>query len=706
MCPARRKVVWGTNRTLVLIVFVAATSVPSATAAGLQSGDSGPRASRHFSGAPVAPAGAPGRRVQNYKVDAELTARSKGNPQERTKVIVTLVPGAQLPAEFKQFARGDRTLDIINGVELDVPNGVINQLESRPEVFRLHFNRPVAAHNYRTSVTVGATTIRQTYGYTGAGVGVAVIDSGITAWHDDLTKGLSSKSYPFGNQRVSKFVDFVSAQALPYDDNGHGSHVAGIIAGNGYDSLTQKAGIAPGASLVVLKVLDQNGGGSIGNVIAAMSWVAANAAAYNIRVVNLSIGARIAESYWTDPLTLAAKKLADQGITVVTAAGNFGKGSNGLQQYGSVTAPGNAPWVLTVGASSTEGTTTRLDDVLADYSSAGPTKIDYLAKPDLVAPGTGTISLAVPGSTLFNAKPAARVDGLFEANAYLALSGTSMAAPVVSGTVALMLQANPTLTPNLIKAILQYTAQPYGGYRPLQQGAGFLNTAGAVRLARFYFNNAAGSAMPVQAGWSHSIIWGNHLVSGGYLNPSGNAWASNIVWGSAVASASGDNIVWGSLCQSCDNIVWGSADVTGENIVWGSAAADNIVWGSVTGDNIVWGSAASDNIVWGSTGLEDNIVWGSDCGGADCDSVVWGSHDSDNIVWGSAQSADNIVWGSAGEDNIVWGSSSGEDNIVWGSSDGNVPERVFSDSATEPLADIEQELSVPSADLFDLVGGL
>jgi len=643
--------------------------------------------------------------VQNYKVDAELTARSKGNPQGRTKVIVTLVPGAQLPAEFKRFARSDRTLDIINGVELDLPNGAIKQLESRPEVFRLHFDRPVAAHNYRTSVTVGATTVRQTYGYTGACVGVAVIDSGISAWHDDLTNW-STKSYPYGNQRVSKFVDFVGNQLLPYDDNGHGSHVAGIIGGNGYDSLTQKAGIAPGASLVALKVLDRNGAGSIGNVIAAMNWVASNAAAYNIRVVNLSIGARVAESYWTDPLTLAAKKLVDKGITVVTAAGNFGKGSNGLQQYGSVTAPGNAPWVLTVGASSTEGTTTRLDDILADYSSAGPTKIDYLAKPDLVAPGTGTISLAVPGSTLFNAKASARVDGLFVTNAYLALSGTSMAAPVVSGTVALMLQANPSLTPNLVKAILQYTAQPYAGYRPLQQGAGFLNTAGAVRLARFYYSNVAGSTMPVQAGWSQSIVWGNRLVSGGYLNPRGNAWASNIVWGSAVASAAGDNIVWGSLCQSCDNIVWGSADVTGDNIVWGSVADDNIVWGSLTNDNIVWGSAALDNIVWGSTGAEDNIVWGSDCGGADCDSVVWGSLDSDNIVWGSAESGDNIVWGSKGEDNIVWGSAAGEDNIVWGSSDGNVPDTVFSDSAAEPVANIELELSAPSVDLFDLVGGL
>src|SRR5204863_5959956 len=178
--------------------------------------------------------------------------------------------------------------------------------------------------------------------------------------------------------------------ALPYDDNGHGSHVAGIIAGNGYDSLGQKAGIAPDASIISLKVLDANGAGAIGNIIAALNWVAANAKTYNIRVVNMSVGAAIHESYWTDPLTLAAKVVTDKGITVVTAAGNLGKNAEGQKQWGGITAPGNAPWVLTVGASSTMGTDKPDDDEMAGYSSSGPTHIDFNAKPDLVAPGTGT----------------------------------------------------------------------------------------------------------------------------------------------------------------------------------------------------------------------------------------------------------------------------------------------------------------------------
>src|SRR5207302_9148760 len=154
------------------------------------------------------------------------------------------------------------------------------------------------------------------------------------------------------------------------------------IAGNGYDSNGQNAGAAPDARLVSLKVLDASGRGNISHVIAALDWVVANKNAYNIRVVNLSVGATIRESYWTDPLTLAAKRDVDAGIVAVTAAGNFGSTSAGQPQYGGITAPGNAPWVLTVGASSSMGTPAREDDTVASFSSSGPTYIDWAAKPD------------------------------------------------------------------------------------------------------------------------------------------------------------------------------------------------------------------------------------------------------------------------------------------------------------------------------------
>jgi serine protease AprX len=405
-------------------------------------------------------------------------------------------------------------------------------------------------------------------GYTGRNVGVAVIDTGVTDWHDDLTNKIAGNSQPHGNQRVSAFVDFINGHSQPYDDNGHGSHVAGIILGNGYDAEGKQSGMAPDADLVALKVLDKDGKGSISTIIAALDWVGHNAKTFNIKVVNVSAGSGVTESYWTDPLTLAAKRLVDQGIVVVAAAGNLGLNAKGEKQYGGILSPGNAPWVLTVGASSTEGTTDTSDDTLADFSSRGPTRGDYLAKPDLVAPGFGIRSFAVPGSPLYSENSDYLVEGTINTSfpPYVSLSGTSMAAPQVAGAVALMFQADSALTPNLAKGILQYTAQVHAGYNALEQGAGFLNVLGAVRLAKFYHRNRVGSVMPVESTWSKHLIWGNHMISGGYINPLGNAWSTTVVWGAdAVHTANG-----------------------GDNIVWGTNGGDNIVWGTVVTENILW----------------------------------------------------------------------------------------------------------------------
>ena len=661
-----------------------------------------------------APASANDRPGHHKKLDNTLNRRASQGGSSR--VIIVYAPGRREPDEVRKHGtKIGRKLGLINGRAAVVQNSVLKRLADHPGVQSIHHDRSTNGELNRAAVIVGARSVQADMGLTGAGVGVAIIDSGITSWHDDLSyNGTSTLVRTKAGQRVVGFVDFVNGAASQYDDNGHGTHVAGTVAGNGYDSYGARAGIAPESHLVGLKVLDSRGRGVISDVIAALEWVVVNHAVHNIRVANLSVGAAVTESFHSDPLTLAAKRAVEAGIVVVAAAGNLGKDALGRTQYGAITAPGNAPWVLTVGASNDQGTMSRWDDVVAAYSSRGPSAVDYAAKPDLVAPGTGIVSLSDPTSTFYTSKAAYLYAGSRPTSykPYLSLSGTSMAAPMVSGTVALMMQANPALTPNMVKAILQYSAQDFRAYDALTQGAGFLNSRGAVQLARFYRNARVGDQFPISKDWSQNILWGNYRVSGGVLRPNANAWNLSTVWGSA-ADAFGENIVWGTLRDS-DNIVWGTIDFL-DNIVWGTvdSSGDNIVWGTIRdGDNIVWGTVA------------DNIVWGTDCGGADCDNIVWGTlrdadnivwgtlSDSDNIVWGTLRDGDNIVWGTWGDvDNIVWGTSTEDDGTTWGNSDDEVPP-LFEDP-NAPATNFDQtvfddlfvEAPVTSA-LTGLVGGL
>jgi serine protease AprX len=490
----------------------------------------------------------------------------------------------------------------------------------------------------RTGATVGAALARQQFGYDGSGVAVAIVDSGVTAWHDDLGDGASG-------QRVLEFVDFATGSTAPRDEYGHGTHVAGIIAGNGFDSSGGRTGIAPGAGVVALKVLDANGRGYISDVIAAIDHAIARSQALNIKVINLSIATGVYESYHTDPLALATERAVQAGITVVAAAGNNGRTSTGLTQYGAIAAPGNAPWVLTVGASSHMGTADRSDDTVAQFTSRGPTAIDRLAKPDLVAPGVGIESLTDVSSALYAAYPSSRLAGTLAQPEfpYLSLTGTSMAAPVVSGTVALMLQANPSLTPNQVKAILQYTAEVNLSYDPLTEGAGFLNARGAIELAR-HFASPWSTSYPDTSTWSRSMIWGNSLVTGGRLTTGANAWSVNVMWG-ATTTTNGQTVSWGVRCSTPDcsstSGSWRAGQASARNVVWGSLCGgsnctmpwtiegvsstedgETVVWGTGDGETVVWGTSEGETVVWGTDGGE-TVVWGTACTDPSCSPLPW-----------------------------------------------------------------------------------
>jgi serine protease AprX len=590
-------------------------------------------------------------------LDPLLQSRlSSSNTKGRSRVIVGAydAAGAVNLAGIIRLAGGvpGRNLGLVSAIAADIPNSAIAAIASNPIVRRMALDRLTAGAMDRTSATVGASAVREQYGYSGDGVGVAVIDSGITSWHDDLMR----EAVP-GSQRVDGFVDLVNGQPVPYDDHGHGTHVAGIIAGNGHDSSGARSGIAPGSHLVVLKVLDDSGRGRISDVIAAFDYVVQHAQEHNIRIVNLSVAAMVSESYTTDFLTTAARRTVERGIVVVAAAGNGGRGSDGRPRYSSITAPGNAPWVLTVGASSHMGTIDRADDTIAAFSSRGPTPIDRAAKPDLVAPGVGIVSLSDPDSTMYTSKSPYLLDGTAQTSyrPYLSLSGTSQAAPVVAGTVALMLQANPSLTPNAVKAILQYTAEDRPEYDVMTRGAGFLNARGAVELARSLA--LPGTAKPAMTGWSRAIHWGNQRISRGKLASDADAWAPDVSWGARTTGA-GQMIRWGLTCgkDECDG--------TEPPIVWENTCCD----------------ALCRTVIW-DRGRSINVVWGTTCGGDDCDgswlglpgdtspSGTYSTSENDTLVWGTNDGGDTLVWGTNDDgDTLVWGTTcedSSCDPVIW-----------------------------------------
>jgi serine protease AprX len=545
-----------------------------------------------------------------------------------------------------------RRLSIINGYVAQIPNAALDGLAQNPSVERISLDRLVAGSMERTGATIGSTAIRQGFGYDGSGVGVAIIDSGVSNSHDDLTGG---------GQRVVRFVDFVGNGSSAYDDYGHGTHVAGIVAGNGFDSGGARSGVAPGARLIVLKALDGTGKGHTSDVIAALDYVVTNSNALNIRVVNLSVATGVYESYTTDPLTLAAQRAVAAGLVVVVAGGNNGRSASGRTLYGGTTAPGNAPWVLTVGASSHMGTIDRMDDTMAAFSSRGPTAIDYSAKPDLVAPGVGIESLSNPKSALYTANAQYLLSGTVPTSylPYMSLSGTSMSAPVVSGTVALMLQANPALTPNEVKAILEYTALVYAGPDALTQGAGFLNAQGAVELAR-YLAAPSSIAYPSSSAWGKRVIWGNWLVRGGRLTSAAGAWSTAVTWG-ALPVPDSQSIDWGVLCTggNCGNgaKTWGvtCSDQTCTSVTF-SGDARNVVWGTTCG-------GSNCGVAWSVPASGDALTL------SDKDTVVWGTQDADTVVWGTLD-ADTVVWGTLDLDTVVWGTTCSDPTcgpVLWGS---------------------------------------
>lgn len=476
----------------------------------------------------------------------------------------------------------------------------------------------ITSHGTETSpwdITADAQNLRRTLGLPAAaqgghGVGVAIIDSGIAPMPDIAA-------------RITAFYDFTAGgvSTFPSDAFGHGTHVAGLIAGSGALSLGAYPGIAPGVRLIGLKVLDAKGEGFASDALAAIEFAIENRAALGIDVINLSLGHPVLEPAATDPLVQAVERASAAGIVVVASAGNFGKHpSSGKSGFGGITSPGNAPSALTVGALRTQGTAERDDDRVAAYSSRGPTWYDGQIKPDILAPGHGLIATTSPASLLYQ-----KHGGHGTFGGYAALNGTSMAAAVATGVVALMIEANrldngAPLSPNTVKMLLQYSALGVGRVpsdvpAQFEQGAGGLNAAAAIELARAIDPAAAVGSPWLEQGvtpatviadtplpWTQQVIWGDRQLWGQSINRRETGWTSAVTWGA--------NTPWGpDVAIDSTSLVIDSLSSWSSQIVWG----EGLVGASSSDDeHIIWGNSFDDeHIVWGNSADDEHIVWGA-----------------------------------------------------------------------------------------------
>jgi serine protease AprX len=407
-------------------------------------------------------------------------------------------------------------------------------------------------------IETNAPLVWSQLGLTGAGIGVAVIDSGV-ANHPDLAG------------RIVASIDFTSAtptvSTTPLGDpGGHGTHVAGLIAGDGSASGGAYTGTAPRAKIIDVRVIDANGYSNVSTLLRAMQWVLANRATYNIRVANLSLGGAPMSSYMLDPLATAAEILTFANVAVVTAAGNTGPNA------GTITSPGYDPYVITVGAVDDNGTTITTDDTIATFSSRGPTAFDFAAKPDLVAPGRKMVSLRSAGSTLDGMFPERQVTATGALSAdYFRLSGTSMAAPVVAGIVALMLERNPTLNAEQVKHRLKQTALPMVS-APFSSGSGMVDALAAVT-----------SVDPM-------LEYSTLRVTDQFAT-------------AMLAYLQGQPLVWRDLTfhGGVDSMGLPWSTVTWSTVTWDTVTWEAVTWEAFTWSTVTWESVGSLAVSWETT---------------------------------------------------------------------------------------------------------
>jgi serine protease AprX len=492
-------------------------------------------------------------------------------------VIVTATAGgvsAAARAVTASHGTVREPLPIVNGVAATIPASQLGTLSHQPGLRAITLDRVGHFSSYSFDDTqtasnfVASTGAGEAWkqGYTGQGVGVAVLDTGVSPMPD-----LSG--------RVVYGPD-LSGEGTLVDTYGHGTVMGSIIGGNGTDSATRSGGaytgVAPKATIVAVKTAGANGAVDVSTVLQAMTWVSAYANQFNIRVMNLSWGTPSTQDPSVDPLDYAVERLWKQGIVVVVAAGNNGPNA------GTITKPGDDPTVLTVGAYDDKQNSDLSDDSVASWSSRGPTA-QGVTKPDVVAPGRYIIAQRSFGSTIEQTYPKA----LYPPS-YIRGSGTSEATAVTSGLAALLVQAHPTWTPDQVKAALKNTASPISGYSANNQGSGRVNMVAAL---------AADPGAAVQQSPSSSGLGSIEGARGGQHVQTTCNGATTVIQGEIDVR-----------CEPWDGSAWTGSAWTGS--AWTGSAWTGSAW---TGS--AWTGSAWTGSAWTSATYDDDefltAFWGN-----------------------------------------------------------------------------------------------
>lgn len=318
-------------------------------------------------------------------------------------------------------------IPLINAIVIEIDENNLDSLKELKCLKTVFQNTHITMQMDTARKTVNANIVQEN-GYTGKGIGIAILDTGISPNNDFL--------YP--KNRILAFKDFINNKSKPYDDNGHGTHVAGIAGGSGINSNGKYRGIAPDCNFIGVKVLNNEGKGNASDVLAGLQWVMDNKEKYNIKVANLSIGTSNTSS--NDPLVKAVENMWDSGVIITIAAGNDGPKKH------TISSPAISRKVITIGASDDNITANVWGNNLINFSGRGPT-LECIVKPDILAPGVNIISC-------LSNSVSKQSNEIVDKN-YFSLSGTSMSTPIVSGAIALLLEKYKDLKPDDVKLMLK-----------------------------------------------------------------------------------------------------------------------------------------------------------------------------------------------------------------------------------------------------------